>query len=180
MMHGQEKSDSVVVCAEQRVVQEGSSPSGARMRGAISESGGNASLAEEERKVWRSLHGHEGESRRQPRRTCSHRSVGTSEGRVSTARWNPKGMRRSTGSQSMELSDDEAVGQRWGKVEPALWRRRRSHSPTAPRCLHTTRYGRTMRDPRRTGVVRGWHRGKRAYKRERSGKRCCISSRTAE
>src|ERR1019366_10597652 len=56
------------------------------------------------------------------------------------------------------LSDDEVVGQRWGKVEPALWRRRRSHSPTAPRCLHTTRYGRAMRDPRRTGVVRGWHR----------------------
>jgi len=30
------------VCAEQRVVQEGSSPSGARMRGAISESGVNS------------------------------------------------------------------------------------------------------------------------------------------
>ena len=55
-----------------------------------------------------------------------------------------------------------------------------SHSPTAPRCLHTTRYGRAMRDPRRTGVVRGWHRGKRAYKRERSGKRCRVSSRTVE
>ena len=39
--------------------------------------------------------------------------------------------------------DDEPVGQRWGKVEPALWRRRRSHSPTAPRCLRTARYGRT-------------------------------------
>ncbi|SPF35899.1 hypothetical protein SBA1_1470013 [Candidatus Sulfotelmatobacter kueseliae] len=24
--------------------------------------------------------------------------------------------------------EDEPVGQRWGKVEPALWRRRRSHS----------------------------------------------------
>jgi hypothetical protein len=33
--------------AEQRVVQEGSSPSGAQMRGAISKSGGNSSLAEE-------------------------------------------------------------------------------------------------------------------------------------
>jgi hypothetical protein len=33
------------VCAEQRTVQEGSSPSGAQMRGAVSESGGNASLA---------------------------------------------------------------------------------------------------------------------------------------
>lgn len=33
--------------AEQRVVQEGSSPSGAQIRGAISKSGGNSSLAEE-------------------------------------------------------------------------------------------------------------------------------------
>jgi len=56
--------------------------------------------------------------------------------------------------------DDEPVGQRWGKVEPALWRRRRSHSPTAPRCLRTARYGRAACDLRRTGTVRGWHRGK--------------------
>ncbi len=35
------------MCAGQRVVQEGSSPSGARMRGAISERGGNASRAGE-------------------------------------------------------------------------------------------------------------------------------------
>ena len=45
---------------------------------------------------------------------------------------------------------DEPVGQRWGKVEPALWGRRRSHPPTAPRCLRTARYGRPRRDPRRT------------------------------
>ena len=37
----------LVVCAGQRTDQEGWSPSGARMRGAISESGGNASLAGE-------------------------------------------------------------------------------------------------------------------------------------
>ena len=49
--------------------------------------------------------------------------------------------------------EDEPVGQRWGKVEPALWRRRRSHSPTAPRCLRTARYGRIARDLRRTGRV---------------------------
>ena len=41
----QEKSDRAVVCAEQRIAQEGSSPSGARMRSAISERGGNASRA---------------------------------------------------------------------------------------------------------------------------------------
>ena len=73
-MNGREKSDPVVVCAGQRVVQEGRSPSGARMRGVMSESGGNASLAGERRKVWRCLNGHEGESRIQPRRTWSHRT----------------------------------------------------------------------------------------------------------
>src|SRR6266849_7702302 len=76
--------------------------------------------------------------------------------------------------------DDEPVGRRWDKVEPALWRRRRSHSPTAPRCLRTARYGRTVCDLRRTDRVSGWHRSKRAYKRERNGERCAVSSRTAE
>jgi len=61
--------------------------------------------------------------------------------------------------------EDEPVGQRWGKVESALWRRRRSHSPTAPRCLRTARYGRTVRDLRRTRTVLGWHREQRPYKR---------------
>src|SRR5580692_11515511 len=54
-----------------------------------------------------------------------------------------------------EETQDETVGQRWGKVESALPRRRRSHSPTAPRCLRTARYGRTARDLRRTGRVPG-------------------------
>src|SRR5437588_13095025 len=76
--------------------------------------------------------------------------------------------------------EDEPVGQRWGKVEPALGRRRRSHSPTAPRCLRMARYGRTVRDLRRTGGVSGWHRSKRTYKRKRKGERGCVSSRTAE
>src|SRR5258706_14874495 len=75
---------------------------------------------------------------------------------------------------------DEPVGQRWDTVEPALWGRRRSHSPTAPRCLRTARYGRTACDLRRAGRVCGWRRGKRAYKRERSGERCSASSRTVE
>ena len=59
---------------------------------------------------------------------------------------------------------DEPVGQRWGKVEPALWGRRRSHSPTVSRCLRTARYGRSRRDPRRTRPVPGWHREQRPYK----------------
>jgi hypothetical protein len=75
--------------------------------------------------------------------------------------------------------EDEPVGQRWGKVEPALWRRRRTHSPTAPRCLRTARYGRVMRDLRRTGRISGWHRGKQTYKRERSGAQRSVSRRTA-
>jgi hypothetical protein len=45
MMNGQEKSDSAIVCAGQRPDQVGSSPTGARVGGAISKSGGNASLA---------------------------------------------------------------------------------------------------------------------------------------
>jgi hypothetical protein len=75
--------------------------------------------------------------------------------------------------------EEEPVGQRWGKVEPALWRRRRSHSPTAPRCLRMARYGRTVRDLRRTDRVSGWHRSKQAYKRKRNGERSSVSSRTA-
>jgi len=50
---------------------------------------------------------------------------------------------------------DELVGQRWGKVEPALWRRRHTHSPIVPRCLQIARYGRSMRDPRRTHRFQG-------------------------
>lgn len=42
-----EVADDSVVCAGQRPDQVGSSPTGARMRGAISKSGGNASLAGE-------------------------------------------------------------------------------------------------------------------------------------
>src|SRR5215469_925202 len=76
--------------------------------------------------------------------------------------------------------EDEPVGQRWGKVEPALWRRRRSHSPTSPRCVRTARYGRTACDLRRTGRVSGWHRSKRTYKRKRNGERGSVRSRRAE
>jgi hypothetical protein len=49
-MHVSEESDRGIVCAEQHVVQEGWSPSDARMRGVISKSGGNASLAGEGKK----------------------------------------------------------------------------------------------------------------------------------
>jgi hypothetical protein len=47
MMYDEGKSDRSVVCAGQRTGQEGWSPSGARMRSAVSKDGGNASSAEE-------------------------------------------------------------------------------------------------------------------------------------
>jgi len=43
------ESEHSIVCAGQRVNQEGLSPSGARMRGVISKGGGNALLAGEYR-----------------------------------------------------------------------------------------------------------------------------------
>ena len=45
MMYGMKKSDEAIVCARQRNGQEGSSPSGPRIRGAVSKGGGNASPA---------------------------------------------------------------------------------------------------------------------------------------
>jgi hypothetical protein len=60
--------------------------------------------------------------------------------------------------------DDKPVGQRWDLVEPALWGRRHSHSLTAPRCLRTARYGRSVRDPGRARVVSTWQWSKELYK----------------
>ena len=75
--------------------------------------------------VWRSLNGHEGESRTQPRRTWS-RLLAYPGG---------QGVRSDPESEGHEEKyravidgghpEDEQVGQRWGKVEPALWGRRR-------------------------------------------------------
>src|SRR5262249_57911685 len=50
---------------------------------------------------------------------------------------------------------DNRAAKGGGRVDPALGRRGLSHSPAAPRCLRTARYGRTMRDLRRTGRVPG-------------------------
>src|SRR5215468_7417953 len=98
------------------------------MRSAISESGGNASLAG----------GPVGYSGGQGAHQVHKRKMG-SEGHEEKYRAVIDG----------GYPEDEPVGQRWGKVESALWRRRRSHSPTAPRCLRAARYGRTARDLRR-------------------------------
>jgi len=55
-MNEHDESDSSIVCAGQHVAQEGSSPSGAQMKSAVSESGGNSSLAV----ARRSRHGGQG------------------------------------------------------------------------------------------------------------------------
>ena len=88
------ESERAIRCAEQRVVQEGSSPSGARMRSAISKTG----------VIPRWPGGVEGmEKPKRARRRKPDTDQGGPEaaapqfpeGRVSIARWNPKGMRSS-------------------------------------------------------------------------------------
>jgi len=131
-------ADGSVVRAGQRAGQEGLSPSGAQMRGVISKDG--EKILEGRR---RQKSGGQGVCRE-----------AESEGHAEKYRAAVKGSH----------PHDEPVGQRWGKVEPALWWRRRSHPPTEPRCLRAARYGRPARDPRRTRRVPGWHRGKQPYK----------------
>src|SRR5262245_10243541 len=146
------------------------------MRGAVSKSGGNASLAGE-RKVWRTLNGHEGESRIQPRGTCSHLSEPGGQG-----------VHREVGSEGHAekyravVDGGHPVTNRSAKggarSSPHYGGEGVSHPPTVPRCLRTARYRRPTRDPRRTRLVLGGHREKQPYKRKRSGKRCGSSRRT--
>jgi hypothetical protein len=70
---------------------------------------------------------------RRPRRTVSSGSI------LMSARTGPCG----------------GVPGRLASLPRSLLRRRRSHSPTVPRCLRAARYGRTTRDLRRTGRVSG-------------------------
>jgi hypothetical protein len=97
MMNGREKSDSAIVCAGQRVVREGSSPSGARMRGAISKGGGNASLAGERSEGMETSNWARRRKPETDKADLKPSSRSSPEGRVSAGRRNPKGMRRSTG-----------------------------------------------------------------------------------
>ena len=143
------------MCAEQHVVREGLSPSSDRMRITVSKSGGNASLAEE-----KLFFGGQG----------VHREM-ESEGHEEKYRAVIDG----------GYLGDEPVGQRWGKVEPALWRRRRSHPPTAPRCLRTARYGRTRCDLRRDWRSRRVAAGvSEPISVSEVAMQCCASRRTAE
>ena len=118
-MRVEEKSAEAIVCAEQRVDREGSSPSGARMRSAVSKSGGNASLA-----------GKEGMEK--PKRARRRKPETSQGGPGATHLWisGGQGVHREVESEGHEekyravidggYPGDELVGQRWGKVEPAL------------------------------------------------------------
>src|ERR1017187_3943981 len=122
------------------------------MRSAISERGGNASRAGREAGM------------EKPKR-ARRRKLDTAKADLEPPLAVPggQGVHREVESKGHEEKyravidegylEDEPVGQRWGKVEPAVWRRRRSHSPTAPRRLRTVRYGTTARALRRTGRV---------------------------
>jgi len=88
----EQKSAEGIVRAEQRAVQEGSSPSGARMRSAISKSGGHSSLAGEGGRYGEAYTGTKakaGYSQGEPEAI----SCKSPEGRVSTVR----GIRRACG-----------------------------------------------------------------------------------
>ena len=98
--------------------------------GSRSNSGGHASPASERGHGWSPLHGHEGESGRQPRGAWS-RLVQLSGGQ-GAHREGAEGLAENhrvviNGS----CPDDEPVGQRRGRVEPARWRRRRVGSSPA-------------------------------------------------
>jgi hypothetical protein len=160
---GERVADGPVSRAEQCVVREGSSPSGAQMRGAISKSGGKPRWPKK-------AEGME-TSKRARKRKLDHSQGGpgataccASEGRVSIVRWNPKGMRRSTGPQSMGKPNDEPVSQWWARSSLSYGGEGVLIHPPTPRCLRAARYGRTTRDLWRPGRVSGWHRNKRTYK----------------
>jgi hypothetical protein len=122
---------------------------------------GHASPAGE-RQVWRTLHGHQGNSRTQPRGTWSHR-LQDSGG---------QGARREAGSAGLAEDQrvviegrppqDAPVGPRWDMVEPARWRRRHEGSTSAYHGV-CGRHGGEDRGVPQGGLVSatrtGWPRG---------------------
>jgi hypothetical protein len=150
--------------AEQRAVREGSSPSGARMRSAISKSGGNASLA-------RGVEGMEKPKRARRRKPetakvdlkpplgSPWRAGCPSRGGIRRA------CREVPGRNRGGYPEDELVGRKVGQGRACVYEAKALLiHPSETRCLRTARYGRTARDLRRTGRVSGWHRSKQTYK----------------
>ena len=75
---------------------------------------------------------------------------------MSTARWNPKGLRRSSGPESMgaiptmnRSAKEGARSSRHYSDEGVI------HPPLEPRCVRPARSGRTCRDPRRSHRMLG-------------------------
>jgi hypothetical protein len=95
------ESEGVVVCAWQHPCQEGSSPSGPRVRGSIPERGGNASRARELAPMENPKRARSRKRRILPRgwtyRRGSSAEVATWRAGCRVVRPNPKGMRRSSG-----------------------------------------------------------------------------------
>src|ERR1700686_1422549 len=136
------------------------------MRSAISESGGNASLAGASGRYGDAYPG-------------TKAKAGYSQGGPEATEYSGgQGVHRKMESEGLEEKyraaidggslTDEPVAESGGRAEPALWGRRRTPSPTAPRWLRAARRGRTTCDLRRAGSVAGWHRRNRTYKRTRS------------
>src|SRR5215469_14991942 len=100
-----------------------------QMRSAVSKSGGNSSLAGRE------------EGMEKPKRARRRKSdTAKADLKPPLAVPGGQGVRREAESEGHAEKyraviegrhpEDELVGRGWGKVEPAIWRRRRSHSPT--------------------------------------------------
>ena len=66
--------------------------------------------------------------------------------------------------------DDEQVGQRWGKVEPALWGRRRYSFTHRTKVFADGTIRKIHARPQETCLCPGQQPGKQPYKRKRSGK----------
>lgn len=150
MMNGTKKSDSSIVCARQRMSQEGSSPSGARLRGAVSKGGVMP------RRPAGLLAGGQG-VRSDPV------SEGFEEKYRAVIEW---------GRPLMNRSAKDGI-----RSSPHYWGEGVTHSPIAPRCLLAARYGRFMRDPRRPVGVLVLNRVSDPISEKRNGKRCTARSR---
>src|ERR1700726_4813046 len=105
----------------------------------------------------------------------------TPEGRVSSASWNPKGLRRSTGPQSTGAAPTMNRSAKGGARSSLHYGDEGVliHPPHQGVC---GRHGTEERRVTSGGLTASpeWHRRKRTYKRTRSGERRAVSRRTAE
>ena len=81
-----------------------------------------------------------------------------------TVRWDPKGMRRSSGPQSIEKTNRSAKDGARSSLH--YGGEGATHPPIVPRCVRAARCGRSMRYPGRARRVPEWCQDKRPYKRK--------------